>query len=181
MSPSTYLFFRHHLPNSDTEQPAIPKGFTCEWRLMGIPFPPKVWGISRSRMRWNALSLLMGRPASALALFDDAGALAHRSTIVRRDFRYPFMASDDIMVTDVWTDPQHRGKGLGVMALKLILARPEHRRFRYVWYLTREENEPSVRLVTRAGFSLAGCGRRLENSRIHKLPRFVITDPTSDL
>jgi GNAT superfamily N-acetyltransferase len=85
--------------------------------------------------------------------------LAHRTCVFPPDFRFPFMAQTDLQLGYTFTDPAHRGKGLATFAIGeavRALAQPG----RKFWYLVDAENVPSVKAIERAGFTLAGEGRK---------------------
>ena len=85
--------------------------------------------------------------------------LAHRTCVFPPDFRFPFMAPPDLQLGYTFTEPAHRGRGLATFAIAeavRTLAQPG-RRF---WYLVETANQASVKAVERAGFKLAGEGRK---------------------
>lgn len=85
--------------------------------------------------------------------------LVHRSCVLPRYFRWPFMGNDDLQISSTWTQPEFRGKGLASVALAHIVQtmKAAHRRF---WYVTREANLSSIRVCRRVGFELLAYGRR---------------------
>lgn len=91
------------------------------------------------------------------------GRVVHYSCVNPRDFRYPFMSVADLQVGDVATAESHRGLGLASHAIARIVslhAAPG----RTFWYISDEENRPSIAAAEKAGFT--PCGRVL------KYPRF---------
>lgn len=95
----------------------------------------------------------------ALYLIRLNGQLVHRSVITPGYFRFPFMQPADLQVGDTWTHPRHRGRVLATGALSDILSRQSVGR--RVWYIVRNSNAPSIRVVEKAGFEYAGAGRRI--------------------
>jgi RimJ/RimL family protein N-acetyltransferase len=105
--------------------------------------------------------------------YDADGALVHRATVVPRFFRFAFMGPDDLQIGNVWTLERWRGHGLATSTLRSIVEarRAPGRRF---WYLTEASNAASRRLVERAGFEVAGVGRRKARVGSHALGTFHI-------
>lgn len=81
------------------------------------------------------------------------GKVIHRTLILPKYFKSPFMKKDDLQIYGVWTDGSHRGKGIASFAIKKIieLYKNEGRRF---WYVVREENVVSRRLIEKFGFAV---------------------------
>jgi RimJ/RimL family protein N-acetyltransferase len=114
-------------------------------------------------------------------LITHGGRLLHRSGVYPRYFRFPFMSGDDLQIGDTWTDPQHRGRGLASAAVSKIVERLR-RPSRRFWYLVEADNGPSVRVIERAGFRLAGVGERRPRLGIHLLGAFhLMGHPTLDM
>jgi SAM-dependent methyltransferase len=129
------------------------------WRPTVLdPIPPTMGP------KWAAWSLLAG-----CGMFANSGycvvfvrygeRIVHRSCVLPRYFRWPFMGANDLQVSSTWTEPKFRNKGLASITLTYILqtfAAP-NRRF---WYVSRESNEASIRACRRAGFNLHCYGIR---------------------
>lgn len=100
--------------------------------------------------------------------------IIHRTLITPKYLRFPFMANADLQVGDIWTHPQHRGRGLASKALRQILkkyARPN----RTLWYVVEENNLPSIRLAETCGFNLIGLGERVPFAGLNFLGSYMIT------
>jgi len=85
--------------------------------------------------------------------------IVHRSCVLPRYFRWPFMGEDDLQISSTWTAPEFRGKGLASLALAHIVRTMPAARRRF-WYVTRESNIPSIRVCRRVGFKLLSYGTR---------------------
>src|SRR2546427_4829121 len=99
--------------------------------------------------------------------------LVHRSGLFPRYLRFPFMANDDLQVGDVWTDPEHRGRGIASFAVRQIVA-AKARRGRRIWYIVEAGNASSIRIVEKLGFVRAGTGRRTRRFGLGLLGQFVM-------
>lgn len=155
----------------------LPVGYTCEtWRpgvfrikANGVPaFPFVVWWI------FHMLHVFSNRDYG-LFLIRLGDKVIHRSVITPRYFRFPFMTASDIQIGDTWTDPQERGKGLATIALENILRTPSSRRH-ICWYVVESDNWASIRVVEKAGFTLAGRGIRTRRFGLGILGRFMLTE-----
>jgi RimJ/RimL family protein N-acetyltransferase len=116
---------------------------------------PRVWSYSLM----SAAGLFATRNYGALLLRADDGRIAHSSLVMPRFARFPFMAAQDLQIGATFTAPRHRGKGLALRAIHEIVTRfgEPGRAF---WYLTDDSNLASIRVVEKAGFRLAGTGRK---------------------
>jgi len=83
------------------------------------------------------------------------------------------MAAEDLEITTTWTDPQYRGKGLAVYAIREILKLKEMPARRF-WYVTREANFASIRVAEKSGLILVGRGTRCNRLGSRLLGSFVL-------
>jgi len=135
------------------------------WTVWG----PRIWpalppGLPNQRFRlkllfrWAVHRLhLFAGPGSGVLLIYDRRRVVHYSGFTPEYWRFPFVADDDFQIGDTWTDPAHRGRGLASFALQMIvttLAKPGRR----LWYVVEDVNEPSIRVVEKARFTLAAEG-----------------------
>lgn len=176
MQDNSWLFYIAALPVSRPNR-TLPPGFACEmWRpgmfrfkANGLPFFPFiVWWV------FHVLHVFTNRDYG-LFIIRRGDKVVHRSVVTPGYFRFPFMGARDIQVGDTWTDPQERGKGLATIALEHILATcscPQ----RNCWYIVEPENEASIRVVEKAGLTLAGYGIRTRRLGLGVLGQFVLTE-----
>jgi RimJ/RimL family protein N-acetyltransferase len=104
----------------------------------------------------HRLHLFAGSGSGALLIYEGQ-RVVHYSGFTRRYWRFPFVADDDFQIGATWTDPPCRGKGLASLALQMVvatLAKPGRR----LWYVVEDVNEPSIRVVEKARFTLAAEG-----------------------
>lgn len=110
---------------------------------------------------------------SAVHLFTTrGGSVQHRSVVHGRDFRFPFMSIEDVMVGAVWTAPQVRGKGLAGMMLSRIIQSTDC--LGSFWYVTEASNLASIRVAEKAGFACVGRGLKVPRFRRGELGSYVI-------
>ncbi len=99
--------------------------------------------------------------------------LIHRSGVFPGYFRFPFMETDDLQIGDTWTDPEHRGRGIASFAIQEIVAlcrRPG----RGFWYITEQNNFPSIRAAMKVGFVKVGDGERVAKLGLRVLGSYLI-------
>src|SRR5262245_52693364 len=99
--------------------------------------------------------------------------LVHRSCLFPRYQRFPFMATNDLQIGDVWTDPAHQNRGLASFAIEQILyakAKPG----RALWYVVDAGNFTSIRMVEKLGFLRVGVGRRSRRLGLSLLGQFLL-------
>ena len=176
MHKNSWLYYTITIP-VDRPIRTLPAGFTCEvwcpavfrFKAKGMPaFPFVMWWI------FHMLHIFANRDYG-LFIIRCGDKVIHRSVITPRYFRFPFMAADDIQIGDTWTEPKERGKGLATMALESVLRKPSCKK-RTCWYVVESENQASVRVVEKAGFTLVGRGIRTRRFGLGILGRYVLTE-----
>jgi RimJ/RimL family protein N-acetyltransferase len=86
------------------------------------------------------------------------------------------MNKDDLMIGSVWTDPQFRGRGLAAYAIQGIV-RLKSKPGRFLWYITRKANLPSIRAAEKGGLVKVGEGTRTRRLGLRILGSFVMDQP----
>ena len=153
----------------------LPTGYRwCLWRPVqgglvprGVPlFPFCVW------TAMHRLHMFANREYGLLLVY--AGTrLVHRSGIFPRYLRFPFMASGDLQIGDVWTHPEHRNRRLASFAIQEILAASASPG-RRIWYLVDDDNRISVRTIETFDFISLGTGRRVSRLGLRALGQYVM-------
>ena len=176
MHESSWSFYTITIP-VDRPIRILPAGYRCEaWRpgvfrfkANGMPaFPFVIWWVL------HMLHVFSNRDYG-LFIIRCGDKVIHRSVITPRYFRFPFMAAGDIQISDTWTDPGERGKGLATIALESIISSPLFRKHT-CWYVVEPDNRASIRVVEKAGFTLAGRGIRTRRFGLGILGRFVLIE-----
>jgi RimJ/RimL family protein N-acetyltransferase len=170
-----YLFLKR-TSRPDPVSAVLPPGFRLVFwrpgfRLRPWGFPARpflLWGL------WHRLKVY-ATPDYGMALIYEGAQLVHRTCLLPAHFRFPFMVRGDLQTAGIWTRPDRRGMGLALVALQGSLRRmadPE----RTLWYMVREDNQPSLRLAEKGGFQLFGRGRKLPSRAFGLLGAFQITE-----
>jgi RimJ/RimL family protein N-acetyltransferase len=109
-----------------------------------------------------------------LYLIFDGGRLIHRSVIMPRYFRFPFMGKEDLQIGDTWTIPEYRGEGLATFAIQNTIEslKKPNRKF---WYVVEETNRPSIRAIEKNGFVKFGTGVRKKRMNLKVIGTFKMT------
>jgi RimJ/RimL family protein N-acetyltransferase len=118
--------------------------------------------------------LFTNRDYGLFVVYHD-NALVHYSGIFPPYFRFPFMEKDDLQIGNVWTCPNHRGRGIASFAIQAIIE-SELKPGRKIWYIVEKNNTPSIRVIEKAGFACVGHGTRTKRFGIRILGSFVITN-----
>lgn len=105
-------------------------------------------------------------------LIMENNVVVHRSCLVPKYFRWPFMASADLQISSTWTHPAHRGRGLATYALQYFV-NGYAGSGRALWYVTRAENASSIAVCRACYFELATYARRTHRWGSLLLGRFV--------
>ncbi len=123
------------------------------------PVPPgQAW--TPFLMFWllHEARIFANRDYGVLLIWKD-DRLVHRTVVLPRYFRSPFMGPQDLQVAMTWTEQSCRGRGLALAAARTVMAdaRPGRRK---LWYMVGPANKPSIRVAEKAGFRLYGTGSR---------------------
>jgi RimJ/RimL family protein N-acetyltransferase len=149
------------IPADPEEQSAeLSDGYSIEiWKPgVGSMVPPTM--SSRFLVWWIFHHCgLLGNGMYRVLLIRHEGAVVHRSCLVPKYFRWPFMGENDLQISSTWTDPAHRGCGLATFALR-HLVRSYGGGSRQFWYICREDNSASIGVSLRCGFRFLGMMRR---------------------
>jgi RimJ/RimL family protein N-acetyltransferase len=176
MIDESWLLYKASVPASRPDR-ALPQGAVCEmWRPgvfsvkpQGMPvFPFGVWWL------FHILHVFSNRDYG-LFVIRRGSKIVHRSVITPGYLRFPFMTRDDIQVGDTWTDPEVRGTGLATIALENILTAARDGN-RTCWYVVEADNAASIRVVEKAGFTLAGHGIRTRRLGLRVLGQFRLEE-----
>ena len=133
-----------------------PPDLDGKFRYWGIAYLLKLFG----NHDYRVLYLLSG------------SKVVHRSVVMPRYFRWPFMNRDDLQVSSTWTDPSYRGRGYATYSLTLI-AQLFSKQGRSIWYVTMENNIPSIKVCLSAGFQLYNYAERKNFLGISVLGKLV--------
>lgn len=145
------------------------------WRPTLDGWPTGVFA-SRANGFWMALSIAGAFSRDDLTVYaiHSGNRLLHRVLVTPRWYRFPFMARDDLQLGDLWTAPDHRGRGLARLAARAIHADFAQTCDKF-WYLVPADNVPSIRLVERMGYDFVGVGLRTRPLGMPFLGQFEMT------
>jgi GNAT superfamily N-acetyltransferase len=122
----------------------------------------------------HSLRLFRNRDYSAL-IIRYRGHVVHRTCLIPRYFRWPFMRDQDLQVSSTWTHPAHRRRGLAAYALQAAASQwAGHGRT--LWYVTHDHNRPSLAVCRSVGFSLLAEADRTERFGLRILGQLVLVD-----
>jgi len=154
------LFFTKQITQKSAPVP-LPPGLTLEfwqprWRQ---PVPP---GLPlRPFLAISLFHFVRGFASQeyAVVIIRDGGVPVAHTCVIPKCFRFPFMGPDDLQVVCSRTQPDYRGRGLGVITLQEVARRLE-RPGRKLWGLIWEANRSSIRRIEKAGFRCVGRGEK---------------------
>ena len=164
-TPSSFpmqVTFFYFSPNSGIE-PQSPHIHPYSWKFWrpsglsvvprGLPaYPFLVWSLFH-HLR------LFSNADYCLFLAYLGNAVVHRAVVTPGYFRFRFMSKNDLQIGDVWTHPDHRGRGLATYALREAVGR-QWKKGRRFWYIADAGNRASIRVAEKAGFVKCGEGIR---------------------
>jgi len=160
MRTDTSPYLLHSLDGPPAITDDLPDGYAFRvWTpTMRHPVPPTM-GLSSAALTLFHYCGLFASDRYRVIYILQGDRIVHRSCILPRYFRWPFMDEDDLQISSTWTVPEFRGKGLASCALAHIV-RTMAAAGRRFWYVTTEINIPSIRVCRRVGFELLSYGIR---------------------
>jgi RimJ/RimL family protein N-acetyltransferase len=172
-----YVFYRSGEAAPQAPGIALGADLTCElWKpSLGRIRPKGIQsGLPRLRARWlmHYLHLFATREYS-IFLIRRGERPVHHSLVQPKYFRVPALARDDLEITSTWTEPEFRGRGLAAFAIQEIVRRLGSPG-RHFWYLTRENNLPSIRAAEKGGLVRFAEGKRTRRLGLRILGSFVV-------
>lgn len=156
-----------------SEEFAIPENFTVEtWRPARDGFPKFGSSIWPSIIWWAFHKIgVFSNPNCGILMIKERNEVVHRSLVTPKWYRFPEMQDKDLQIGDTWTREDFRGQGLAKIAISAI-HREWSGQYAKMWYLTDTNNIPSVKVIEKAGYALAGIGERTKSLK----GQFIITD-----
>jgi RimJ/RimL family protein N-acetyltransferase len=139
--------------NGEPRPEKLGEGYTMElWKPgLGALVPPTM--SSRFIVWWLFHCCgILGNGMYRALLVRHKGVVVHRSCLVPRYFRWPFMGKNDLQITSTWTSPDHCGLGLATFALRRLVGGCADGS-RSFWYISREDNPASIAVCVRSGFA----------------------------
>jgi len=169
-----YIFYLHS-PGGIVSESDLPNGYYFKiWRPSIFGFSPK--GLSKFPFSiWSImhyLKLFSNDNYRIFLVYHDK-KIIHYSVVLPKHFKYPFMTNSDIQIGPIWTDTEHRRKGIATFTVRKILETYKTKKGRF-WYITREENIPSKEFIESLGFSKHGIGYKKSRLGIRSLSYFYI-------
>lgn len=127
---------------------------------------PKYFGL-KSSLLWNVATL---GQVKIYAIFDGGGMIIHSSYVVKGRQKFSFLGKEDIEIGPCQTKAEHRGKGIYPLVLCEIV-KHELSESGNAFMIVKDNNQASIRGVTKAGFQKTG-----DKIRVGRLKRYYICD-----
>ena len=97
---------------------------------------------------------------------DKNNKIVHTSYTIRKNFKYPFMKKNEILVGPCNTVKEYRGRGIYPYVLNYIIRKTDNKSY---YLIIKSENSSSINGAKKAGFSLTP--RKIKKTKI--LKRFI--------
>ena len=139
----------------------LPDGYEISWWFpSGLHTQPRGIDASWRFLAWRLLCAdgISERRYGVVLVTDSSGRVAHSAVFTPRYFQYPFAGERDVMIGSLFTDPEHRGRGLASAAVSAVVSHLSNTRTARAWYVVSADNAPSIRVAERNGFRLVGRG-----------------------
>jgi GNAT superfamily N-acetyltransferase len=106
------------------------------------------------------------------------GRPVHRTCLVPKYFRWPFMSDRDLQVSSTWTDPDHRCLGIATYVLQHAVSEWAQNG-RTLWYVTHADNAPSLAVCQHSGFRMKTAANRTSRFGVRLLGELALFDSAS--
>ncbi|MGD0499861.1 MAG: GNAT family N-acetyltransferase [Bryobacteraceae bacterium] len=103
------------------------------------------------------------------------GRLVHRSCLIPKFFRWPFMSDGDVQVGSTWTDPDYQCRGLATFGLQQLVALCGANG-RTVWYTAEDSNAAAIAVCMKCAFRQVATAIRVNRLGVRLLGRFCLLD-----
>ena len=163
-----YIFYRGDSDNIKLFDTSLPDGYSFSlWRPALNRITPK--GLFRRTFIFcwifHILRLFKSSNYSIFIIYYDQ-KIVHYSVVMPPFFKYPFMNKNDIQIGPIDTESDHRRKGLSSYTIGKIIDTYLQLDTQF-WYIVRDENEISKRVIEKYGFTAWGEG---SNRKILSIP-----------
>jgi len=170
-----YVAYRFSRESEPT--PELPRGYEMEiWRpaLLSITPPTLTWRF----VAWWLFHYIgvMSSHKYCVLLIRSGGRVVHRSCLVPKYYRWPFMDDDDLQISSTWTHPDHRCRGLAKFAVQYFV-REHGASARDLWYIAKPENAASIAVCRSCHFEFAAHLRRTKRWGSLFLGSFISAAP----
>ena len=149
------VYAAYRLSKRYEADPELPEGYELLiWRpsLFSI-VPPTLTCRFAAWWLFHYLGIMSG-PEYCVLLVHLNGKIVHRSCLVPKYFRWPFMGVSDLQISSTWTHADHRCHGLAKFALQYF-AHFYGDRARTLWYIARPQNAASIAVCRSCHFDFA--------------------------
>jgi GNAT superfamily N-acetyltransferase len=103
------------------------------------------------------------------------GHPVHRTCLVPKYFRWPFMSDSDLQVSSTWTDTDHRCLGIATYTLQHAVSEWA-KEGRTLWYVTHADNAPSLSVCRNLGFRVKTAANRTSRFGVRLLGELALLD-----
>jgi RimJ/RimL family protein N-acetyltransferase len=151
----------------------LDKRYHCHlWRPSLFEVVPKECSLMPFTAWWfmHYFHIFKNRDYSMLLIYKQS-QLVSRLVVHPGYLRFPFLAKDDLFMSDSFTDPAHRGRHLVTFAMQYYLLN-DNKLGRKYWGIVPDDNLASIRTVEKAGFKRVAEGKRVKRFRLHILGKY---------
>ena len=99
--------------------------------------------------------------------------IASYCAVLPKYFKTPFMENNDLQIGPIGTRENHQRKGIALYLISKIIESYKDKKINF-WYVARKENEPSIKLIEKIGFTKYGEGTKKKRFIGGFLDTFVI-------
>jgi acetyltransferase (GNAT) family protein len=107
------------------------------------------------------------------------GRAVHRTCLIPKYFRWPFMSDNDLQVSSTWTHSSHRCLGIATCVLQHVVEEWS-KEGRTLWYVTHADNAASIAVCCHMGFRMKTAASRTSRLGIRLLGELALLDGSAN-
>jgi GNAT superfamily N-acetyltransferase len=154
----------------------LPSGYSIEiWRPGWRRILPPTLGVKFGLWWMLHLCGIFRNRDYAVLIVRRNGRPVHRTCLVPKYFRWPFMNDRDLQVSSTWTDPDHRCLGIATYTLEHAVSEWANEG-RTLWYVTHADNAPSLAVCRGVGFRMKTAANRTSRFGVRLLGELTLLD-----
>jgi ribosomal protein S18 acetylase RimI-like enzyme len=162
--------------SADKDTPSLKKNFLLKlWVPSYYSFLPPL--LKKKYILWwfaHYFGIFKNKDYSALSVYHKA-QLIGMMVLAPAYSRWKFMGPNDLQITNLFVNPSYRGMGIAYYMIVYAINKyiKDNRTF---WYITTDDNIPSIKLCEKSGFQFVGKGIKNNYIGLKGLSKIKLTN-----
>ena len=138
-------------------------------------FTPQIWNLMLPGENWNTKTVIgrlmfqmISKGKAKIYYVHDGNDLKHRSYVIPKCSKFPFLGASDYEIGPCYTEPKYRGRGIYPTMLKWICESVGNQDTTF-YMIVDENNVSSIKGIEKAGFVKCGTVEVTKYTRRYRL------------